>query len=30
MRSGRVRLSLHFYNLEEELDRVVQVLARHG
>jgi len=26
-RAGRVRLSLHFYNLEEEIDRVVDLLA---
>lgn len=28
-RAGRVRLSLHLYNLEEEIDRVVELLAQH-
>jgi selenocysteine lyase/cysteine desulfurase len=26
-RAGRVRLSVHFYNREEEIDRVVELLA---
>jgi selenocysteine lyase/cysteine desulfurase len=26
-RAGRVRLAVHFYNLEEELDRVVDLIA---
>lgn len=26
-RAGRVRLSLHFYNLDEEIDRVVELLS---
>jgi selenocysteine lyase/cysteine desulfurase len=27
MRAGRIRLSLHFYNLEREIDRAVELLA---
>ena len=27
VRAGRVRLSLHFYNLEEEIDRVAGLIA---
>jgi selenocysteine lyase/cysteine desulfurase len=27
VRAGRVRLSLHFYNLEEELDRVAELIG---
>jgi selenocysteine lyase/cysteine desulfurase len=27
MRAGRIRLALHFYNLEEEIDRVAELLA---
>jgi selenocysteine lyase/cysteine desulfurase len=27
MRAGRIRLAVHFYNLEEEIDRAAAVLA---
>ncbi len=27
VRAGRVRLSLHFYNLEEEIDRVAELIG---
>ena len=27
VRGGYVRLSVHFYNLEEEIDRVAELLA---
>jgi cysteine desulfurase / selenocysteine lyase len=27
VRAGRVRLSVHFYNLEEDLDRVAELLG---
>jgi len=29
LRAGAVRLSLHFYNLAEEIDRVVEIIADH-
>lgn len=28
VRAGRIRLALHFYNLEEELDRVAELIGR--
>jgi cysteine desulfurase/selenocysteine lyase len=28
LRAGAVRLSIHFYNLEEEIDRVIDILTR--
>ncbi|WP_461188031.1 aminotransferase class V-fold PLP-dependent enzyme [Arthrobacter sp. Z4-13] len=28
VRAGRIRLAVHFYNLEEELDRVAELIAR--
>jgi selenocysteine lyase/cysteine desulfurase len=27
MRAGRIRLAVHFYNLEEDIDRVGALLA---
>ena len=27
VRAGRVRLSAHFYNLEEEIDRVAELIG---
>jgi selenocysteine lyase/cysteine desulfurase len=27
VRAGRIRLATHFYNLEEELDRVAELIA---
>ena len=28
VREGRIRLAVHFYNVEEELDRVAQLIGR--
>jgi hypothetical protein len=28
VRAGRIRLAVHFYNLEEELDRVAGLIGR--
>jgi selenocysteine lyase/cysteine desulfurase len=27
VRSGRVRLAVHFYNLEDEIDRVAEIIG---